>query len=317
MSDVSTTAFVYPGQASQVVGMGKDVAQAYPEARAIFNEADAILGYSISSLCFEGPESDLNDTYYTQPALYVCSLAMLHAFQSLRPEFVPLAMAGHSLGELTAFAAAGAYSFADGLRLVQKRGQLMREAGERTPGAMAAVIGLDAAGVAALCERAAFETGTVLVPANDNSPGQIVVSGDVAAVDRAVEIGKSMGAKLVRKLAVSIASHSPLMREAGEAFAQALEEVTFKTPTRPVYANTTAAPVTTADAIKHELTMQLTSPVRWTDSILSMVDAGVTRFVEVGPKDVLTSLVKRINTSVTSYTMNDAAKLAEFANSIS
>jgi [acyl-carrier-protein] S-malonyltransferase len=316
MSDVSTTALVFPGQASQVVGMGKDVAEAYPAARAVFEEADAVLGYAISRLCFEGPESDLNDTYYTQPALYVCSLAMLRAFQALRPEFVPLAMAGHSLGELTAFAAAGAYSFADGLRLVQKRGQLMREAGERTPGAMAAIIGLDTAGVAAICERAASETGTVLVSANDNSPGQVVVSGDVAAVDKAVEIGKSMGAKLVRKLAVSIASHSPLMREAGEAFAQALEEVTFQIPTRPVYANITAAPATTTDAIKHELRMQLTSPVRWTESVMAMVGAGVTRFVEIGPKDVLTSLIKRIDSSVTPYTMNDAAALAEIANSL-
>lgn len=316
MSDGSTTAFVFPGQASQVVGMGKDVADAHPAARAVFEEADAILGYAISKLCFEGPEADLNDTYYTQPALYVCSLAMLRALQSLRPDFAPLAMAGHSLGELTAFAAAGAYSFADGLRLVQKRGQLMREAGERTPGAMAAVIGLDTAGVTALCERAAVETGTILVSANDNSPGQIVVSGDVAAVDKAVEIGKSMGAKLVRKLAVSIASHSPLMREAGEDFAQALENVVFQTPVLPVYANTSAAPVTTSDAIKHELAMQLTSPVRWTESVTAMVDAGVTRFVEVGPKDVLTSLIKRIDTTVTPYTMNDAAKLAEFAHSI-
>ncbi len=310
------TAFVFPGQASQVVGMGKDIAEAHPAARAVFEEADAVLGYSITRMCFEGPESDLNDTYYTQPALYTCSMATLRALQSLRSAFSPAAVAGHSLGELTAFAASGAYSFADGLRLVQRRGQLMREAGERTPGAMAAVIGLDMAGVAALCARAASETASTLVPANDNSPGQIVISGDVVAVDKAVEIGKSMGARLLRKLPVSIASHSPLMREAGEAFATALETVQFETPQYPVYANISAAPVMTPETIRQELALQLTSPVRWTETISAMIGAGVTRFVEVGPKDVLSGLIKRIDETASIVNLNNAARLSEFCDTL-
>lgn len=312
MSSESKTAFVFPGQASQMVGMGKDIAATHAAARETFEEADEILGYSLSGLCFEGPEVDLNDTYYTQPALYVCSLATLRALSVLQPGITPAALAGHSLGELTALAAAGAFDFADGLRLVQTRGRLMREAGERTPGAMAAVIGLDAAGVEAMCAAIARETGGVLVPANDNSPGQIVISGDTAAVDRAVEAGKSFGARLVRKLAVSIASHSPLMREAGLAFAEALATIQVRSTRQPVYANITAAPLETADAIRTELEKQLTSPVRWTQSVQAMIAAGITTFVEVGSKDVLTGLIRRIDPDVSTYTLNSAENLAAY-----
>lgn len=311
MMITSQTAFVFPGQGSQTVGMGKDVADAYPAARAVFDEADSVLGYTLSKLCFEGPESNLNDTYYTQPALYVTSIAILRALQSAQSA-TPACVAGHSLGELTALAAAEAFSFADGLRLVQTRGRLMREAGERSPGAMAAVIGLDAAGVAALCERASAESGGILVPANDNSPGQIVISGEVAAVDKAVELGKSMGARLVRKLAVSIASHSPLMREAAEQFAAALAEITIQAPRLPVYANVTAAPVTTPDAVRHELATQLTQPVRWTESVQVMIAAGITTFVEVGSKDVLAGLIKRIDANAITHNLDTAARLQTF-----
>jgi [acyl-carrier-protein] S-malonyltransferase len=307
----SQTAFVFPGQGSQTVGMGKDIADAYPAARAVFDEADSVLGYPLSKLCFEGPEADLNDTYYTQPALYVTSLAILRALQTAQP-LSPACVAGHSLGELTALAAAEAFSFADGLRLVQTRGRLMREAGERSPGAMAAVIGLDAAGVAALCERASAESGGILVPANDNSPGQIVISGEVAAVDKAVELGKSMGARLVRKLAVSIASHSPLMREAADQFAAALAEIAIQAPRLPVYANVTAAPVITPDAVRHELATQLTQPVRWTESVQAMIVAGMTTFVEVGSKDVLAGLIKRIDANAVTHNLDTAARLQTF-----
>jgi [acyl-carrier-protein] S-malonyltransferase len=311
MMITSQTAFVFPGQGSQTVGMGKDIADAYPAARAVFDEADSILGYPLSKLCFEGPESDLNDTYYTQPALYVTSLAILRALQTAQP-LSPACVAGHSLGELTALVAAKAFSFADGLRLVQTRGRLMREAGERSPGAMAAVIGLDAAGVAALCERASAESGGILVPANDNSPGQIVISGEVAAVDKAVELGKSMGARLVRKLAVSIASHSPLMREAADQFAAALAEIAIQAPRLPVYANVTAAPVITPDAVRHELATQLTQPVRWTESVQAMIVAGMTTFVEVGSKDVLAGLIKRIDANAVTHNLDTAARLQTF-----
>jgi [acyl-carrier-protein] S-malonyltransferase len=311
MMITSQTAFVFPGQGSQTVGMGKDIADAYPAARAVFDEADSVLGYPLSKLCFEGPEADLNDTYYTQPALYVTSLAILRALQTAQP-LSPACVAGHSLGELTALAAAEAFSFADGLRLVQTRGRLMREAGERSPGAMAAVIGLDAAGVAALCERASAESGGILVPANDNSPGQIVISGEVAAVDKAVELGKSMGARLVRKLAVSIASHSPLMREAADQFAAALAEIAIQAPRLPVYANVTAAPVITPDAVRHELATQLTQPVRWTESVQAMIVAGMTTFVEVGSKDVLAGLIKRIDANAVTHNLDTAARLQTF-----
>jgi [acyl-carrier-protein] S-malonyltransferase len=316
MADFLQTAFVFPGQGSQVVGMGKDFADVYPDARETFAEADALLGYALSRLCFEGPETDLNDTYYTQPALFVCSIALLRVLHSARPKAQPAFMAGHSLGELTALCAAGAYSFADGLRLVQARGRLMKEAGEQHPGAMAAVIGLDTATLQALCDRATQETGAILVSANDNSPGQVVVSGEVAAVDKAVELGKSFGAKLVRKLPVSIASHSPLMAEAARAFGDVLNTVSFQPPAVPVYGNVTAAPLTTPDAIRHEFEAQLISPVRWTESVTAMVTAGVKTFVEIGSKDVLTGLIKRIDDSAARINVNSVPTLQAYLDSL-
>ncbi|MDX2140072.1 MAG: ACP S-malonyltransferase [Chloroflexota bacterium] len=316
MADLSQTAFVFPGQGSQVVGMGKDVGDAHPVARDTFTEADALLGYPLSHLCFEGPEDDLNDTYYTQPALFVCSMALLRALQTLHPEAKPRVMAGHSLGELTALCAAGAYSFADGLRLVQARGRLMKEAGEQHPGAMAAIIGLDTPTLQALVDRAVQETGAILVSANDNSPGQVVVSGEVAAVDKAVELGKSFGARLVRKLPVSIASHSPLMADAARAFGDVLNSVTFETPVVPVYGNVNAAPLTTPDAIRNELEAQLTSPVRWTESVAAMVAARVKTFVEIGSKDVLTGLIKRIDDSAARVNVNSAPTLQAYAETL-
>jgi len=315
MINWSQTAFVFPGQGSQVVGMGKDIAEAYPVAREVFEEADSVLGYGLSSLCFDGPESDLNDTYYTQPALYVCSVAILRALQSRVPVVRPAALAGHSLGELTALTAAGAFDFAEGLQLVQTRGRLMREAGTRTPGAMAALLGLDAPQVRELCERASAEAGGVLVLANDNCPGQIVISGESVAIDHAITIAKDAGARRAIKLAVSIASHSPLMASAAAAFAQALSQVNFQEPAVPVYGNVIAAPLTTADAIHQELEMQLTQPVRWTESIQAMVAAGLGTFVEVGPKDVLTGMIRRIDANAATTNLNSAENLDTFIQS--
>jgi [acyl-carrier-protein] S-malonyltransferase len=309
MSQRLPIALVFPGQASQVVGMGKEFVEAYPAAREVFEQADTILGYSVSKLCFEGPEDQLNDTYYTQPALYTCGIATHRALLSRVPDIQPVSYAGHSLGELTALAAADAFSFAEGLLLVQTRARLMKQAGERSPGAMAALLGLDAPAVSELCQRVTEETRGILVLANDNCPGQSVISGDIPSVERALALAKEAGAKRAIRLAVSIASHSPLMASVSAVFAQALGQVNFKSPSIPVYANVSASPLTTPDSIHHELEMQLTQPVRWTESVQAMAADGAVLFVEVGPKDVLTGLIKRISSAVQTHNLNSVQNL--------
>lgn len=307
-----TTALVFPGQGSQVIGMGQDVAAAYDIARQTFAEADDLLGFSLSEMCFSGPEEALNSTINTQPALFVCSIAILRALQSQRPDASPRVMAGHSLGELTALTAAGALSFADGLRLVRERGRLMEAAGQQNPGAMAALLGPDTTAVRELCARIAEQTGKVLVLANDNCPGQAVISGDVEAVDAAIADAKSIGARRALKLAVSIASHSPLMAPAQDGFRAALANTPISAPTTPVVGNVTAALLSDADAIREELANQLTQSVRWTESVQAMITSGVTQIVEIGSKDVLVGLVKRIDASVTATALNSADALRAF-----
>ncbi|GAB4573639.1 MAG: ACP S-malonyltransferase [Anaerolineae bacterium] len=301
------TALLFPGQGSQHVGMGASVAQAYPEARAVFEQADALLGESLSDLCWNGPEDALNDTFNTQPALYVTSIATLRALEaalgdSVRPAFV----AGHSLGELTALTAAGALPFEEGLMLVRERGRLMRQAGETNPGAMAAVLGLDTAQVRAICELASTETGSPLVLANDNCPGQIVISGAAEALERGVTLAEEAGARRVVRLAVSIASHSPLMAPAQAAFAEAVAGVHWQAPVVPVVGNVTARPLDTIPAIQEELAAQLTSSVRWTESMQYLLGAEITRFIEIGSGDVLSGLLKRIDRKATRIAVNNA-----------
>ncbi|MBI1259014.1 MAG: ACP S-malonyltransferase [Chloroflexi bacterium] len=312
MTDWSTVAFMFPGQASQVVGMGKDIADTYPVARQTFEQADEFLGFSLSDLCFNGPADDLNDTFNTQPALYVCGIATLRALQTELPEAAPAFAAGHSFGEFTALAACGAFSFEDGLRLVRERGRLMKQAGEQSPGAMAALLALDIEAVRAVCERARAVTGGVLVVANDNCPGQVVISGDNATLDEALVLAKEAGARRALKLAVSIAAHSPLMQSSADEFRQALASTTFQTPRIPVYGNVNAAPLTDVDAIRAELSAQLTSPVRWRESMEAMIAAGAQVFVEVGPKDVLTGLMKRIDGTKTTVNLNSVENLKSF-----
>lgn len=314
--DWSQVAFVFPGQGSQAAGMGRDVAEAYPVARAIFEEADDLLGFALSDLCFNGPEEALADTINTQPALFVTSMAMLRVLQQLAPGAQPAFGAGHSLGEITALAAAGALSFADGVRLVRERGRLMKAAGETTPGAMAALLGLDAGPVREVCAAVQAETGGVLVLANDNCPGQIVISGDVASVDLGIVQAKEAGARRAVKLAVSIASHSPLMGGAAAEFAAVLASISFTEPAWPVYANVDAAPVQGAEAIRVELTRQLTHSVRWTESVRAMIAAGAQTFVEIGSKDVLTNLLKRIDGEKTGINLGSAAALQAFVDSL-
>jgi [acyl-carrier-protein] S-malonyltransferase len=293
-----TTAFVFPGQGSQIVGMGQDLAHTYPAARDIFAEADDLLGFSLSSLCFEGPEEALNDTINTQPAIFIASIAILRALQNEGWSVMPAFTAGHSLGEYSALVAAGALTFADGLHLVRERGRLMKEAGGRSPGGMAAIIKLDAEVLDDICRRTNQETSKVVQVANHNSPGQIVISGDNEALEMAMQMAQEAGARRVVRLAVSIAAHSPLMAAIADEFRQAIEATPIQPPQAPVVANITARPLNTVDDIRHEMMAQLTSPVRWVESIEHMIAQGVTNFVEIGPKDVLTGLIRRINKSV-------------------
>ncbi len=314
MSDWAYTAFIFPGQGSQEVGMGADLAQAYPAALDVFRAADDLLGFEISQLCWHGPAEALDDTYNTQPALYVTGIATLQALEAEIVDVAPPAfMAGHSLGEITALAAAGAVSFEDGLQLVRERGRLMRQAGQENPGAMAALLGLSTADVQAICDQASQETGLALVMANDNCPGQVVISGDAAALERGMELAAEAGARRVVKLAVSIASHSPLMIPIQAAFRAALDEVTFLAPKVPVIGNVQAAPLVDAAAIREELGAQLTSSVRWTESIGALQAAGITRYVEIGPKDVLSGLVKRIDRQATRIALNSVDAVRDFA----
>jgi [acyl-carrier-protein] S-malonyltransferase len=293
--------------------MGKDFADTYPVARQTFEQADDILGLALSKICFAGPEEDLNDTINTQPALYVSGVAILRVLGQMHPDAQPRFVAGHSLGELTALAAAEAMSFEDGLRLVHERGRLMKEAGIKSPGAMAALLGLAADVVRDICARTSQLTGGVLVLANDNCPGQIVISGDESSIEQGLILAREAGAKRAVKLAVSIAAHSPLMQPASDDFRKALQNTAFHMPRLTVYANVTAAPLTSVEAIRDELGSQLTSSVRWTESVAAMVAAGAQRFIELGPKDVLTGLVKRIDRNVATVTLNNAASLEHIA----
>lgn len=288
--------------------MGRDLAAQYPEARQIYEEADQILGFSLSELCFEGPKEVLDDTINTQPAIFVTSLAVLRVLEAA--SFPPPALvAGHSLGELTALVAAGAMDLAAGLRLVRERGRLMKLAGEQSPGGMAAVLKMSDADVEQACKQAAQETGQPVQIANYNCPGQIVISGDKEALARAIALLKERGGKRIIPLAVSIAAHSPLMTTVVGDYRAAVEATPLREPAIPVVANISARPLHGAADIRDELAGQLTWPVRWTDSVQWMIAQGVERFVEIGPRDVLTKLVRRINRSVEAINVGDAAAI--------
>ena len=310
--DWSKVAYVFPGQGSQIVGMAKDLTDIYPVARQTFEQSDSILGFSLSDLCFNGPEDALNDTINTQPALYTAGVAILRVLQAELPVAQAGFVAGHSLGEFTALAAAGAVSFEDGLKLVRERGRLMKEAGTKSPGAMAAVLGLDAEPVRGVCARASQQTGGVLILANDNCPGQSVISGDDATIEVGMKFLSEAGAKRVVKLPISIAAHSPLMQSASAEFQQVLASTAFTSSRVPVYGNVDAAPLKDVDAIRRELGLQLTNSVRWTESVQAMVGAGAEIFLELGPKDVLVGLLKRIDRSKTGKALNSVESIQKF-----
>ncbi|SFG35657.1 [acyl-carrier-protein] S-malonyltransferase [Planifilum fulgidum] len=300
------TAFLFPGQGSQKVGMGRDLAEAHQGAREIFARADEALGFSLSKLCFEGPEEKLRLTAYTQPAILTTSIALYTAFSE--GGIVPDLVAGHSLGEYSALVAAGSLNFADAVRIVHQRGNFMEEAVPAGKGAMSAVMGLDRDTLERVCREVSRE-GRVVEPANLNAPGQIVISGHKEAVEEAGERARQAGARRVVPLAVSGPFHSSLMKPAAERLSEVLADVTVSDASVPVVANVSARPVTDARTIRQSLIDQVASPVLWEDSVRWMMEQGVDTFVEIGPGNVLTGLVKKVNRRVTALSVQDVPSL--------
>ena len=302
---MSKLAFLFPGQASQYPGMGRDLAANFPESRAVFDEADASLGFAISKLCFEGPEEELKLTENTQPAILTVSVAAYRAREKrgITPDFT----AGHSLGEYSALVAAGALDFSAAVKIVRQRGRYMQEAVPAGEGAMAAILGLSPADVAEVCKKAAG--GEVVSPANLNSPEQTVIAGSAAAVKRAVEIASQSGAKRAVILPVSAPFHCALLAPAQKRLEPDLRAAKFAELRFPLITNVDAEVVTSGEEAREALIRQVTMPVRWLDSVHEMVDQGVNIFVEVGPGKVLSGLLRQIDRSVRCFSVEDAASL--------
>lgn len=336
-------AFLFPGQGSQAVGMGADVFEASNAARNVFEAADEALGFSLSSLCFSGPDETLRETINAQPAIVTVSLALLAALQeALSPSstdsspqaafswtspLTPSFTAGHSVGEYAALVVSGSLAMQDALKLVRERGRLMHHEGTVCPGSMAAVIGMDEETLQDVCREATAQTsagldagahigqGKVAV-ANYNAPGQIVISGEQSALNAAMELAKTRGAKRVIPLAVSGAFHSPVMQPAAEGLAEAIAATTVHDAAIPVIGNITAAPLTSAQEIRQELAQQIASPVQWIRTIAYLAGAGVTTFIEIGPGQALTGMVKRIAKGVTTINVGSASDLEKAVTAI-
>ncbi len=286
-------AYVFPGQGAQYSGMGKDLYESSAEAKELFGEADSILGFRITDIMFEGSAEDLKQTKVTQPAIFLHSVLLAKTLKNFSPDMV----AGHSLGEFSALTAAGALTFEDGLILVSKRALAMQKACEAEPSAMAAIVGLDDETVEEVCNS----IDEIVVPANYNCPGQLVISGSVEVIDKACEILLEKGARRALKLPVGGAFHSPFMEPAREELAAAIEQTKFAVPVCPVFQNVNAQAVTNPEEIKQNLIAQLTAPVRWTQTVKNMIAAGAVSFTEIGPGKVLQGLVKKIDRNIETF----------------
>lgn len=328
-------AFLFPGQGSQAVGMGADIFEASPAARRVFESADQELGISLSTICFQGPDEVLRETINTQPAIVTVSLALLAALQEALTEhtsswsspLIPGYTAGHSVGEYAALVSSGALRLQDAVQLVRERGRLMHHEGTVCPGGMAAVIGMDAEILQEVCQEATAQSVATLADvshpglgqvsvANFNAPGQIVISGEQGALNLAIEMAKARGAKRVIPLAVSGAFHSPVMQPAAEGLAQAMRNSDIFDATIPVIGNIHAIPLTEAHAIREELTEQIAAPVQWIRTIEYLANAGVTTFLEIGPGQALTGMVKRIVKGVTTLNVSSATDIVKTVGTI-
>lgn len=305
-------AMVFPGQGSQSVGMLAALAAQYPIVEETFKQASEVLDYDLWALVQQGPAEELNKTWQTQPALLAASVAIFRVWQQQYLDLQPTVMAGHSLGEYSALVCAGVIDFQDAIKLVQLRGKLMQQAVPEGTGAMYAIIGLDNEKIIAACQQAA--EGEVVSAVNFNSPGQVVIAGNKAAVERAAALCKEAGAKRALPLAVSVPSHCALMKPAADQLAVALESISFKQPQVAVINNVDVKAENDPDAIRHALVRQLYNPVRWTETVEKMDQQGIELAFEIGPNKVLTGLNKRISANIQSYAVNDTASLAEVEN---
>ena len=302
--NLQTTAFVFPGQGSQAVGMGKDLAAQFPTARQTFEEADSMLGFSLSKLMWDGLKEELDETVNTQPALYVHSVAAWKTFANQYPDLKPASVAGHSLGELSALTASGALSFSDGIKLVRTRGELMKRAGELNPGGMAAILGVDITTLDKICAEASTAEEIVQV-ANDNCPGQVVISGHKTALERAIAGAKAAGAKRALALAVSIAAHSPLMDSIQSEWNAAVDACAMQDAEIPVIGNIHAKALRSADELRADIKGQMQSRVRWTESVKQMSGSGIQAYVEAGSGTVLLGLIKRIESTAAGFALGN------------